>query len=62
MVKSPKPKFGGDLIVAATAIVLGGVVVSFNVSDYEQIHEHFPLPGLYHPGTAKWIVKHESVS
>jgi predicted nucleic acid-binding protein len=55
--KSTRLKFGGDLIIAATAIVHEAVVVSFNVSDYEQIHPHFPLPGLYHPGRDEWVVK-----
>lgn len=54
--KSTKLKFGADLIVAATAIVHEGVVVTFNVSDYERIHCHFPLPGLYHPGRDEWII------
>lgn len=54
---SRKLKFGADLIVAATAITLGAAVASFNTSDYEQIHRHFPLPGLYHPGLDKWVIK-----
>lgn len=53
---STKLKFGVDLIVAATAIVREAAVVSFNVSDYEAIHQHFPLPGLYHPGRDEWII------
>jgi predicted nucleic acid-binding protein len=57
--RSPKLKFGADLIVAATAIVRGAVVVSFNVSDYAQIDAHFPLPGLYHPGRDEWVVQRE---
>jgi predicted nucleic acid-binding protein len=54
--KSPKLKFDVDLIVAATAIARDAAIVSFNVSDYERIHRHFPLPGLYHPGRAEWVV------
>lgn len=54
--RSPKPKLGIDLIVAATAIVHRGPVVTFNVADYRQIHPHFPLPGLYNPGRDEWVI------
>jgi predicted nucleic acid-binding protein len=54
--KSTKLKLGADLIVAATAIVCEAAVVSFNVSDYQQIDEHFSLPGLYHPGRDEWLI------
>jgi predicted nucleic acid-binding protein len=59
---STKLKFGVDLIVAATAIVRGAAVVSFNVSDYESIHQYFPLPGLYHPGRDEWIIAYDPAS
>ena len=54
--RSPKLKFGADLIIAAMAIVHRAVIVSFNVDDYRQIHDHFPLPGLFHPGRNAWII------
>ncbi|TXH35596.1 MAG: hypothetical protein E6Q98_14975 [Rhodospirillaceae bacterium] len=54
--KSSKLKIGGDLIVAATAVIREATVVSFNVSDYQTIHKHFPLPGLYHPGRDEWLI------
>ena len=56
---STKLKFGVDLIVAATAIVRGAAVVSFNVSDYESIHQYCQLPGLYHPGRDEWIIAYD---
>ena len=55
--RSTKLKFGADLIVAATAIVHAAAVVSFNVDDYVQIHTHFLLPGLYHPGRDEWVIE-----
>jgi toxin FitB len=57
--RSTKLKLGADLIVAATAIIRGAAVVSFNLSDYEQIHAHFPIPGLYQPGSGEWVIKPE---
>lgn len=40
---------GQDLLIAATAIVLGSSVVTANVRDFELIHKHFALPGLLNP-------------
>ena len=54
---SPKPKFGGDIIIAAMAIVYQAAIVSFNVDDYLQIHQRYPLPGLFHPGRREWVLK-----
>ncbi len=53
---STKPKFGIDLIVAATAIVFDGAVVTFNVKDYQAVHKHFPLPGLFNPKDGEWVI------
>ncbi len=55
--RSTKLKFGGDVIVAAMAIVHRAAIVSFNVDDYRQIHAHFPLPGLFHPGRNAWDIE-----
>ncbi|WP_374312889.1 type II toxin-antitoxin system VapC family toxin [Dongia sp.] len=55
---SKKLKFGGDLIIASTAIVRGATIVSFNVADYQAIHQHFDLPGLYHPGRQEWMIEY----
>ena len=43
---SARMKFGEDLTIAATAIVLSAVVVTFNVRDFLAIHRQFPLPGI----------------
>jgi predicted nucleic acid-binding protein len=51
-----KPKMGIDLVIAATAIVYGAVVATFNTKDFQRIHEHFPLPGVFHPGRNEFIV------
>lgn len=53
---STKPKFGIDLIIAATAVVFDGVVVTFNVADYQAVHTYFPLPGLFNPGSGDWVI------
>ncbi len=57
--RSTKLKFGVDLSVASTAIVHDGVVVTFNTLDYLEIHQHFPLPGLYNPGRDEWVIAGE---
>ena len=54
--RSIKLKFGGDVIVAAMGIVHRATIVSFNVDDYRQINDHFPLPGLFHPGRNEWVI------
>jgi predicted nucleic acid-binding protein len=54
--RSKRPKSGVDLMLAATAIASDATVVTFNVSDFGRIHETFPLPGLFNPGTRAWIV------
>src|SRR3546814_12191462 len=53
--RSTKLQFGGDLLVAATAIVHKGLVVTFNVYASEGIICPFPLQGLFHQGIAEWI-------
>ncbi|MBK1836271.1 type II toxin-antitoxin system VapC family toxin [Azospirillum sp. YIM B02556] len=54
--RNSRPKSGADLIIAATAIVHEAVVVTANTDDFLRIHEHFPLPGLYHPFAQEWQV------
>ncbi len=51
-----KIKTGDDLAIAAIAIGLEAVVVSFNDRDFMLIHRYFPLPGLFHPGRLEWCV------
>lgn len=50
-------RMGHDLMIAAVAIAHRLPIVSANVADYARIHEHFPLPGLYHPLEAQWHVR-----
>ena len=57
--KSKKIKTGDDLAIAAIAIRMGAAVVSFNERDFLLIHDHFPLPGLFHPGRLEWCVHPE---
>ena len=61
--RSSKPKFGGDIIIAAMAITSQAAIVSFNVDDYLQINTHFPLVGgLFHPGRNEWSIKPTSLT
>jgi predicted nucleic acid-binding protein len=53
---SKKLKTGEDLTIAAAAISHDACVVTFDHADFRTIHEHFPLPGIYHPGRPEWIV------
>lgn len=50
----PAPKAGPqapgqDLLIAATAIILGATVVTANTRDFEIIDGYFTLPGLMNP-------------
>lgn len=47
---------GQDIHIAATAIVNGYCVATFNVDDFMLIHQWFELPGLYNPKTDTWHV------
>lgn len=40
---------GQDLLIAATAIILGATVVTANTKDFEIIDGYFTLPGLLNP-------------
>lgn len=48
---------GADLAIAAIAIAAGGVVVTNNVRHFLQIHNAFPLPGLFDPLNDEWHVQ-----
>jgi predicted nucleic acid-binding protein len=52
----PAMRFGCDPEIAATAIVHDLPIASTDVSDFLEINDHFPLPGLYGPLTGKWHV------
>jgi toxin FitB len=54
--KSMKPKSGADLILAATAIAQGATMVTISSGDFLRIHRIFPLPSLYDPFAAEWLV------
>lgn len=47
--KSGPQSPGQDLVVAATAIILGAAVVTANTRDFELIDSYFSLPGLHNP-------------
>lgn len=50
--QAPKPgpqAPGQDLLIAATAIVLGATVVTANTRDFELIDAYYPLPNLLNP-------------
>jgi predicted nucleic acid-binding protein len=42
-------KTPADLAIASIAIVEGAIIATGNAAHFEQIHEAFPLPGLYNP-------------
>lgn len=46
------PAKPSDLMIAATAIVHGANVVTGNIRHFRQVHDKFPLPGLYDPFNA----------
>ena len=48
---------GADLAIAAIAIAAGGVVATNNVGPFRQIHNQFPLPGLFDPFNNAWYVQ-----
>lgn len=54
---SKQPKSGGDLVLAATAIIHGGTIVTNNARDFRAIHAHFPLGGVYLPFTDEWLIR-----
>lgn len=50
-------RMGHDLMIAAVAIAHRLPIMSANVADFARIHDHFPLPGLYHPLQEQWHVR-----
>ncbi len=54
--KSKRPKSGIDLMNTAIAITGGYVIASRDTSDLLQIHNLYPLPGLYNPFSDTWAV------
>lgn len=47
--KSLAPRFGQDLHIAATAIIHGYEVATYDVDHFDRINRYFPLPGLIDP-------------
>lgn len=43
--RSRRPQLGNDLSVAATAIVHGATIVTYDVADFAAIHAVFPIHG-----------------
>ncbi len=54
--KQKKSKTAGDLAIAAIAISGGATIATGNVGHFQDIHAHFPLPGLFDPFTATWVI------
>jgi len=52
-----RPKSGVDLILAATAIVHGATLVTINRKHFVSIHDAYPLPSLYDPFSAEWVIR-----
>lgn len=50
------PKYGQDLLIAATSICHNIPIATLNIKDFEAIHEHFSLPGLIDPSTSVWHI------
>jgi predicted nucleic acid-binding protein len=51
------PKMGLDLLIAAQSIAQSIPVATINIKDFKRIHQHFPLPGVFHPGRMEWSVE-----
>ncbi|PSH65302.1 PIN domain-containing protein [Phyllobacterium sophorae] len=49
-------KPGMDLMIAATAIAYGCPVATSNVKDFIEIHDYFPLQGIFNPSNGEWAV------
>jgi predicted nucleic acid-binding protein len=54
--KQKKKKTPADLAIAAIAIAEGATVATGNQAHFEEIHEAFPLPGIYNPFKDIWSV------
>jgi predicted nucleic acid-binding protein len=52
-----KSKTPADLAIAAIAIAEDAIIVTGNDGHFEQIHEVFPLPGIYNPFKATWVIQ-----
>jgi predicted nucleic acid-binding protein len=50
-------RLGHDLMISAVAIAHRMPILTANVDDFLKIHQHFPLPGVYHPMEAQWYLE-----
>jgi toxin FitB len=55
--RQKKIKTPADLAIASIAIVEGAVIATGNPKHFEQIHQVFPLQGLYNPFEGTWVVQ-----
>jgi toxin FitB len=55
--RSRRPQLGNDLSVAATAIVHGATIVTYDVADFTAIHAAFPIHGIVDARTMDVVVK-----
>jgi toxin FitB len=55
--QAKEPRYGQDLHIAATAIVCGYAIATYDVHDFLLINRHFPLLGLYNPREGRWYVQ-----
>lgn len=49
-------KTGADLAIAAIAISQQAIVATNNLADFQFIHQHFPLAGLFNPLSGEWRI------
>lgn len=55
--RSRRPQLGNDLAVAATAIVHGATIVTYDVADFTAIHAVYPIQGIVDARTMGAISK-----
>lgn len=60
-VRSRNPKSREDLAIAALAITRGAAIATINVNDFVRINSYFPLPGVYDPVSANWIIPSKAI-
>jgi predicted nucleic acid-binding protein len=54
--RQKRKRTAADLAIAAIAIAEGATIATGNQAHFEEIHESFPLPGLYNPFKDIWSV------
>jgi hypothetical protein len=54
--KAKHQRVSHDLTIAAIAITYDTPILTTD-SDFEDIHRHFSLPGVYNPLTEEWLVE-----